>query len=101
MPDQAAVVKPFIKVYNKEDQLDVIYGPEVALTAECLHRNRLGHSQYPSANPSRRLASSVRANLGAISGLFDLGWRTGCGTDEAVWFKRTRELASGLASGLG
>ena len=32
--EQAASLQLFIKVYNKEDQLDVIYGPEVSLTAD-------------------------------------------------------------------
>jgi len=32
--EQAASLKLFIKVYNKEDQLEVVYGPEVSLTAD-------------------------------------------------------------------
>jgi ADP-ribosylglycohydrolase len=32
--DQAATVKLFIKVYNKDDQLDVVYGPESNLDPE-------------------------------------------------------------------
>jgi ADP-ribosylglycohydrolase len=32
--DQPAAVRLFIKVYNQEDQLDVVYGPEEALEAE-------------------------------------------------------------------
>jgi ADP-ribosylglycohydrolase len=32
--NQVADVKIFIKVYNKEDQLDVIYGPEISLATD-------------------------------------------------------------------
>ena len=85
--DQAADVKLFIKVYNKEDQLDVVYGPEKTVAA-----NAYTETEWIIPNTHSQPIAEIGIECKSDSGSVYLDYLTWSGEPDVVL---TRPFGSG------